>query len=71
MESNTTAARNRRICKKCSQGVLDSRARRPALVKLLFFWLPIRRYKCNYCDRKTYVYGSIWHNVKQNNLQMN
>ena len=50
--------RTKRLCPKCNKGVLDKRTPRGLLVRTAFFWLPIRRFKCSSCDRKTYVFGS-------------
>ena len=58
----------RQQCKKCHRGVLDSRVKRALLVKLALFWLPIKRYKCNICDKKTYLFGSQ-HRRQHNRLQ--
>jgi hypothetical protein len=71
MESIITTARNRKKCKKCFHGVLDTRSKRPILVKMILFWLPIKRYRCSHCDKKTYVLGSAWVDVKSNHLQTN
>jgi len=60
METTVTKQLHRRPCKKCKHGVLDSRLKRPFLIKTLLFWLPLRLYKCNVCNRKTYVLGSGW-----------
>jgi hypothetical protein len=49
----------KRLCPKCKKGFLDYRTPRAFWVKTLLFWLPIRRYKCSYCDKKTYVYGDL------------
>jgi len=34
------------------------RTKRGAVVKFFLFWLPIKRFKCTVCFKKTYVYGS-------------
>ncbi len=52
-------------CSKCFRGTLDYRTPRGFWVKTLLFWLPIRRYRCGYCDKKTYLYGSS--NVESSN----
>jgi hypothetical protein len=54
MEASVT----KRKCPKCGRGSLDYRTPRAFLVKTLLFWLPIRRYKCGFCDKKSYTYGS-------------
>jgi len=59
----------RQQCKKCHRGVLDSRVKRALLVKVALFWLPIKRYRCNYCDKKTYLFGSSQQRRQQNTLQ--
>lgn len=43
-----------RICPKCKKGVLDTRVPRSRLVKIFAFWLPLKRYKCYYCSKKSY-----------------
>lgn len=48
--------KNKRKCQKCANGVLD-RTHRPLLMKLLLFWLPLKKYRCNYCGKKTYILG--------------
>lgn len=30
---------------------------RPLWVKIMFFWLPLKWYKCYMCDRKKWVLG--------------
>ena len=60
----------RQKCKKCHRGVLDSRVKRPLLIKVTVFWLPIKRYKCNCCDKKTYLFGSSLQPRQQNTLQV-
>jgi hypothetical protein len=57
-------------CKKCHRGVLDSRVKRALLVKVALFWLPIKRYKCNNCNKKTYLFGSSLNRRDQNTLQV-
>lgn len=47
-------------CPHCNKGVLRNRAKRPLLVKATLFWLPIKRYECSFCYKKTYVYGSVF-----------
>ncbi|WP_214653089.1 hypothetical protein [Mucilaginibacter segetis] len=32
-------------------------------MKATLFWLPIKRYECNSCYKKTYIYGSVWEDV--------
>jgi transposase-like protein len=48
----------KRKCPKCKTGHLEERVRRPVIVKTLLFWLPIKRYRCFDCDRKSYILGS-------------
>lgn len=48
----------KRRCPKCKKGTLDYRTPRGFLVRSLLFWLPIKRYRCGNCNRKTYVYCS-------------
>ncbi len=45
-------------CPKCSTGMLKTRAKRPFLVKYALFFLPIKRYRCTNCHKKSYVFGS-------------
>lgn len=45
-------------CFKCNKGTLDSRTKRGFFVKNVLFFLPIKRYRCNFCDSKTYVLES-------------
>jgi transposase-like protein len=42
------------VCPKCKKK-MDSRVARGTLVKMVLFWLPIRRYKCSSCNRKRYI----------------
>lgn len=54
-------------CPNCNRGVLKNRAKRPAFIKATLFWLPIRRYECNYCYKKSYVFGSVFENESSEN----
>jgi len=65
-----SSAIQRRACKKCGIGKLDTRARRGMLVKATLFWLPIKRYRCNACDKKTYVLGSSFEAKPTRQLQI-
>jgi len=60
MAQSVPLVRTRKKCPKCKKGTLDSRKSRGFLVKTLLFWLPIKRYKCGMCGKKTYIYGSAW-----------
>jgi hypothetical protein len=60
----------RHECKKCRKGLLQSRVKRAFLIKIALFWLPIKRYKCNYCDKKSYLFGSSLHRREENKLQI-
>jgi hypothetical protein len=51
-----TLSSQRRKCKKCNTGVLDTRVKRPLFIKVLFFWLNVKRYKCDYCNKSTYCF---------------
>jgi DNA-directed RNA polymerase subunit RPC12/RpoP len=42
-------------CPKCKMGLLDTRVSRGPIVKHLFFWLQVKRYRCNNCAAKVYV----------------
>ena len=48
----------RKKCPKCKKGRLHARVPRGFLVKTLLFWLPIKRYRCESCDKKSYVFES-------------
>ncbi len=41
-------------CWRC-KSTLDHRVARGMLVRIFFFWLPMRRYFCYNCVRKRYV----------------
>lgn len=43
------------VCPKCGKAALDTRVPRPFLVKLLLFWLPLRRFECSFCFKRSYV----------------
>ncbi|WP_143822117.1 hypothetical protein [Mucilaginibacter pedocola] len=45
-------------CPKCQTGHLTRRAKRPLWMKTLLFWLPIKRYECGSCYRRSYVFGT-------------
>jgi hypothetical protein len=62
--------RQKKACPHCSKGKLTNRARRPILVKATLFWLPIKRYSCNLCEKKSYVYGSVWETTDKKNTQI-
>ncbi len=55
--------KERKKCTKCGKGELDTRIPRSFFVKTFLFWLPLKRYRCNICWAKTYVYGSVWHDT--------
>jgi len=42
------------VCPRCKTE-MDSRVSRGMLVKSLLFFLPLKRYKCFGCGRKTYA----------------
>lgn len=44
------------ICWKCKSS-LDYRVPRGMMVKMLLFWVPLRRYYCYGCAKKRYVRG--------------
>jgi len=69
METQITTIAKRKPCKKCEKGVLDTRTPRPVLMKMTLFWLPIKRYRCSICDKKSYVFGSSWQHIKQQDMQ--
>jgi hypothetical protein len=43
------------VCPKCGKAALDTRVHRPAMVKLLLFWLPLRRFECSFCFKRSYI----------------
>lgn len=47
-------------CPKCKD-VLNTRVKRNLLLKLFFFWLPIRVYFCQKCVAKRYFWGHVHH----------
>jgi len=49
----------RKKCKKCNKGRLYTRVQRGLIVRSLLFWLPIKRYRCDSCNRTSYIYGSV------------
>jgi hypothetical protein len=49
-----------RECSKCKKGRLE-RTKRARFVKIFLFWLPIRRYKCDMCGRKVYLFNTHKH----------
>jgi hypothetical protein len=59
----------RKRCRKCNGGKLDSRVKRGVLVKTFLFWLPIKRYRCDFCKKKSYVFGSALSSINQSDLQ--
>lgn len=42
-------------CPKCKIGHLDERVHRSFFVRSALFWLPIRRYICYRCGKKSYI----------------
>ncbi|MFA6085080.1 hypothetical protein [Mucilaginibacter sp.] len=50
-------------CPHCNKGVLRNRAKRPLILKATLFWLPIKRYECSYCYKKSYIYGSVFEHI--------
>jgi transposase-like protein len=61
---------DRKKCRRCNKGKLDTRVKRGILVKAFLFWLPIKRYRCDACNRKSYAFGSQFKNLKQRELQI-
>ena len=61
---------DRKKCKKCNRGKLSERTKRGFWVKTILFWLPIKRYRCDYCNKKSYVVGSATNTIKQPKLQI-
>jgi len=52
------SSRSMQMCPKCKKGVLSSRIKRSWAIKILLFWLPLKRYRCNYCSEKVYMFNS-------------
>jgi hypothetical protein len=50
--------RRLRICPAC-QTYSGLRIQRPKLIKLLLFWLPVKRYRCTACNNKFMVFGGF------------
>ncbi|RVT99835.1 hypothetical protein EOD41_15455 [Mucilaginibacter limnophilus] len=44
------------VCPSCKGNML-SRIPRGFIVKTFLFWLPIKKYMCYKCQRKTYLWG--------------
>lgn len=44
-------------CPYCKKGMLDTRVKRSRIVKILLFFVEIKRYACNNCQRKVYMRG--------------
>jgi len=59
-----TLSTQRRKCKKCNTGVLDTRVKRPLFIKVLFFWLTVKRYKCDYCNKRSYSFDKTISHLK-------
>lgn len=53
----------RKKCPKCGEGSLHTRVRKHHLLKMLLFWLPIKRYKCDMCYEKSYIFGEVWQHL--------
>lgn len=45
-----------RYCPRCKTGVLYERVPRPWWVKTFLFFLPLKRFKCYRCNRKSYIW---------------
>jgi hypothetical protein len=54
-----------RGCPKCKHGVLEDRVPRGFFVKYLLAPLPLRRYICYSCFKKSY----IWHKPRKRHIQ--
>jgi hypothetical protein len=52
------AEKNTIRCLECRNGTSMHRTKRALAVKILLFWLPIKRYKCTKCSKKTYILGT-------------
>lgn len=65
MQPDMNTIKERKKCPKCERGELDTRTSRGFIVKTFLFWLPIKRYRCNECWRKSYIYGSVWLDDKE------
>jgi hypothetical protein len=53
-ETETRLQRQYPLCPKCKEE-FAYRIHRSFLFKLFLFWLPVRRYYCNYCRQKMYI----------------
>lgn len=42
-------------CPKCKKAKLYERVPRATWVKTLFFFLPIKRFKCHHCGKRSYI----------------
>ncbi len=45
-------------CLKCKNGAAMFRIRRGFVFKVLLAWLPVKRYRCTRCAKKTYILGT-------------
>jgi hypothetical protein len=48
----TTTSRH---CPKCGKDALDTRVHRQMVIKIFLFWMPLKRYKCSFCKKKSYI----------------
>ena len=56
-DSNTwiNVTRSYHKCPYCEQGVLDNRIKRGFFIRNFLFWINLKRYECNTCERKVYI----------------
>ena len=47
--------RSYKRCTKCKTGYLDTRIKRAVIVKCMFFWADLKRYRCNNCYATFYL----------------
>ena len=60
-------------CKKCLNGLLYHHTQPGIAAKSLLYLLPVKQFKCSFCDKKTYKLNLGWISAKNDNnnkLQM-
>jgi len=61
MQEHNVVRRKALPCPKCKRANLEDRVPRALFVKMFLWYLPLRRYICYRCNRKSYV----WHRVEK------
>lgn len=51
----TAMSQSHPLCPHCGEAYLYSRVRRPWWVKSFLFFLPVKRYSCNQCNKTSYI----------------